>query len=291
MCDDFTALADEAALAKRGLNRRQFAAIGAAAAGSMTFGAACAAQGSSGLAESNVSITTPDGTMDAFLVHPAEGKHPAIIMWPDIAGLRDAYKIMARTLAASGYAVVAVNHYYRSAKAPVMQSISEFFAPEGRAKLGPMIQAITNKGITSDSKAIVAWLDKQDAVDSSHKMGVEVYCMTGGYAVRTAAAVPDRVGAGCSFHGAGLVTDAPDSPHRLLKDTKAVFLFAIAQNDDHRSPNDKVALAKAAEQSGRGARVEVFHGDHGWCTVDSAVYQKIEAERARQLSLSLYSKL
>lgn len=289
MCDDFTALADEAALKKRGLSRREFAAAGAVAVGSMAMYPAHAAE--TGLTEGAVNIRTKDGTMDAFFVHPAEGKHKAIIMWPDIAGLRDAYKEMARSLAKEGFAVVAVNHYYRNARAPVMNSISEFFAPEGRERLGPMIQAITNPKIMDDARAIVAWLDQQEAVDTSKKIGAEGYCMTGSYAVRTAAAVPDRVGAASSFHGGGLVTDASDSPHRLLKDTKAVFLFAIARNDDAQAPHEKYELRKAGEEAGRATRAEVFHADHGWCTLDSAVYHKIEAERARQYSLWHYNRM
>ncbi|HTN15861.1 MAG TPA: dienelactone hydrolase family protein [Sphingomonadaceae bacterium] len=292
MCDDFTALADDATLAKRGLSRRDFAAISAAAMGTLTVSTACAAQSEGpALTESTVTITTPDGKMDAFFVHPTEGKHPAVIMYPDIAGLRDAYKVMARTLAASGYAVVAVNHYYRSAKAPVMNTISEFFAPEGREKLGPMMAKLTVPAIVSDAKAIVAWLDQNPAVDTARKIAAEGYCMTGSYAVRTAAAVPDRVGAVSSFHGGGLVTPAPDSPHKMLKGTKALYLFAVAQNDDKRSPDDKVALRHAAEDAGVGAKVEVFAADHGWCTVDSAAYNKVEAERARTLSLWNYGKM
>jgi len=294
MCDEFTALADEAALAKRGLSRRQFAAIGAVAVGTIAaypvHAQVVAGEGEASLTEGVVNIKTKDGTMDAFFVHPAEGKHKAVIMWPDIAGLRDAYMEMARSLAKEGYSVLAVNHYYRSAKAPIMNSISEFFAAGGREKLTPMIQKITNPKIVEDAKAIVAWLDQQPSVDTTKKIGTEGYCMTGSYAVRTAAAVPDRVGAACSFHGGQLVTQAADSPHKLLKDSNAVFLFAIAQNDDAQAPTDKIELRHAAEQGNRAARVEVFHADHGWCTIDSASYHKVEAERARQYSLWHYGR-
>jgi carboxymethylenebutenolidase len=259
----------------------------------MSLGAVAKAQAAGGLSEETVAITTPDGTMDAFFVHPATGKHPAIIMWPDIAGVRDAFKAMARELAANGYAVACVNQYYRSSKAPVMNSIAEFFTPDGRGKLTPMIQKITNPGIMSDAKAIVAWLDGNPAVDTAKKVGVEGYCMTGGYAARCAAAVPGRIDAACSFHGAGVVTDAPDSPHKLVKDSdpECLFLFAIAQNDDQRSPGDKVVLGKTAEETGRGMRAEVFHADHGWCVPDSPVYSKWEAVRARNIALAFYSKL
>jgi carboxymethylenebutenolidase len=228
--------------------------------------------------------------MDAFFVHPSDGAHAAVIMWPDIAGLRPGYMMMARTLAARGFAVLAVNHYYRNATAPVMESISEFFTPEGRQRLGPMIQAITLDGIASDANAIVKWLDEQDAVDSSKKMGAEGYCMTGSYAIRTAAAVPSRVGAVSSFHGGGLVAPGPTSPHRLFNNT-TYYLIAIAKNDDENAPNDKNEIRLAAEQAGAGVRIEVFQGDHGWCAVDSAAYHEIEANRAREMSIFHYDKL
>ena len=288
MCDDFTAVADDAALAKRGLNRREFAAISAATFGAMGVGATAFAQ--DGLTENMVSVPMPDGTMDAMFVHPSDGAHAAVIMWPDIAGLRPGYMMMARTLAARGFAVLAVNHYYRSATAPVMESISEFFSPEGRQRLGPMIQAITLDGIASDANAIVTWLDGQDAVDSSKKIGTEGYCMTGSYAIRTAAAVPERIGAASSFHGGGLVTDAPTSPHRLFKPS-AYYLIAIAKNDYENAPHEKDELRLAAEQAGAGVRVELFQGDHGWCAVDSAAHHEIEAKRAREMSVFHYEKL
>lgn len=291
MCDEITVIEADETLAGRGVSRREFAALGGAAVAALGLSTAAAAQAAGGLAEATVSIPTPDGAMDAFFVHPAEGAHPAVIMWPDIAGVRDAFKAMARALAAKGYAVACVNQYYRSSKAPVMASISEFFDPAGRAKLQPMIQKITNPGIMSDAKAIVAWLDKQPAVDATKKVGVEGYCMTGGYGARCAAAVPARIGAACSFHGAGIVTDAPDSPHKLIKDSdpECYFLFAIARNDNQRSPDDKIVLGKVAEETGRGIRAEVFQADHGWCVPDTPAYNNQEAERARQLGLWFYS--
>ncbi|MBS1239440.1 MAG: dienelactone hydrolase [Proteobacteria bacterium] len=292
MCDEFTLEADDAALAKRGLSRREFAAVSAATVGTLAASTAWAAQdGGPALTESTVAVTTPDGKMDAVFVHPAEGKHPAIIMWPDIAGVRDANKVMARSLAAQGYAVLLVNQYYRSAPAPVMNSISEFFNPDSRAKLTPMIQKITNPGIQSDAKALVAWLDAQVPVDAAKKIGVEGYCMTGGYGARCANAVPDRIGAACSFHGGGLVSPAPDSPHRLMKGTKALYLFAVAQNDDKARPTERDELRLAAEAAQVGARIELFYADHGWCVPDAPAYQKVEADRARTLSLWHYARM
>ncbi|WEK45762.1 MAG: dienelactone hydrolase family protein [Candidatus Andeanibacterium colombiense] len=299
MCDEHTLEADELNLAKRGLSRREFAAITAVsmttlAAGTPVFaqdGPSAAPAGGVPTSEAAVKVKTPDGTMDAFFVYPSTGKHPAIIMWPDIAGLRDAYKVMARDLAAKGYAVLAVNQYYRSAPAPVMNTISDFFQPGGRDKLAPMMQKITNPGIASDAKALVAWVDAQPQVDTAKKIGVEGYCMTGGYGARCANAVPGRIGAASSFHGAGLVTGQPDSPDQLMKGTTALYLFAVAHNDDVARPQERDQLRLAAEDAQVGARIELFAADHGWCTIDAPSYHKEEANRARLLSLWNYSKM
>lgn len=290
MCDD---LADEqkgATLASSGLSRRDFAALGTV--GSL---AACAAPRSSlpgaALAEDMVTIPTPDGTADAFFVRRARGRAPAVIMWPDIAGLRDAYKEMARRLAADGYAVLAVNHYYRSAAAPILNSIAEWRTPEGQARLKPMIAALNPAGTSRDAAAFVRWLGTRADVDQRKGIGTCGYCMGGPYTVRTAAAAPGRIKAAASFHGAGLVTDAADSPHRLLGQTKAGFLFAIAQNDDARAPEDKAVLAAAAQAAGRPAEVDVYKADHGWCTLDAPVYNKAEADRAWARMLALFKAL
>ena len=184
MCDDLTAHEEEAALAASGLNRRQFAAISAAGVLAACTGSQSEAKPRAGLTESAVAITTPDGTADAFFVRPAKGKHPAIIMWPDIAGSRPAYMEMGRQLASAGYAVLVVNHYYRSAKAPIMASMAEWRTPEGQAKLKPMIAAIKPQGVTTDTMAFVAWLDKQPAVNRQRGIGNIGYCMTGPYTVR-----------------------------------------------------------------------------------------------------------
>lgn len=292
MCDEFTAQAETDALDRKGLSRRQFAAVGAA--GVL---AACGSNGEAkqqagpALTETMVTVTTPDGQADAFFVHPAKGKHPGVVMWPDIAGLRDAYKEMGRRLASEGYAVLVVNHYYRSARAPILSSMAEWRTPEGQAKLKPMIDALSPAGTTRDAKAFVAWLDGQAAVDTRRGIGTNGYCMGGPYTVRTAAAVPDRVRAAASFHGAALVTDAPDSPHKLLGQTRASFLFAIARNDDARAPGDKDALRAAAAAAHRPAEIEVYPADHGWCTIDAPVYDKAQAERAWGRMVALYKGL
>lgn len=290
MCDDFTAAEDEAALARKGWNRREFGAIGAAAAlAACSGGEATAADGS--IAEHMVDVRTPDGIADCFFVHPAKGKHPGVILWPDIGGLREAKKAMARRLAAEGHAVLAVNPYYRSARAPVMESFAEFRTETGRAKVMPMRDRLTPEAVTRDAAAYVAFLDAQQAVDPARGIGNHGYCMGGPFTIRTAAAAPGRVRAAASFHGAGLVTDQPDSPHRLLPATRAAYLIAIARNDDARAPADKDTLRKAAADAARPAEIEVYAADHGWCVPDSPVYDKAEADRAFARLLALYARL
>lgn len=289
MCDDLTAIEEQQALAARGIDRRSFAALGVAGLGVLA--APLAAKAPAGLAEQMVTVTTPDGKLDAFFVHPAKGRQPAVILWPDIAGLREAYKVMARRLAADGHAVLVLNQYYRSAPAPHFDAITQWRTPEGQAKLRPMIPLLTPEAIERDAKAAVAWLDGQKAVDRKRGIGSSGYCMGGPFTVRTAHAVPGRVRAAASFHGGSLVTDKPGSPHQLLKATKAGYLFAIARNDDARAPADKDALRDAAKAAGRPAEVEVYPADHGWCTIDSPVFDKVQADRAWDRMLALFKAL
>ncbi len=289
MCDDLTAIEEEQALESRGFDRRSFTALGVTGLGVMAAPLAATVPG--GLAEHSVMVPTPDGKMDAFFVHPAKGKHPAVILWPDIAGLREAYKVMARRLAGEGYAVLVLNQYYRSAPAPHFNAIAEWRTPEGQAKLRPMIPLLNSGAVERDAWAAADWLDKQATVNAKRGIGTAGYCMGGPFTVRTAHAVRDRVRAAASFHGASLVTDKPDSPHLLLQATKASYLFAIARNDDARAPGDKDALRQAAKAAGRAAEVEVYPADHGWCTIDAPVYEKTQAERAWARMLALFRTL
>lgn len=291
MCDELTLADDEARASARGISRRDFSAMAAMGAAAALGRAEAALAAGPVLSESAVTITTPDGVCDALFIHPAKGKHPGVILWPDIAGLREAFKLMARRLAGEGHAVLLVNHYYRGARAPVLSTLDEWRTPAGQAVLKPLLATVSPAGTVRDAKAFVAWLDRQPAVDTHRKIGSQGYCMTGGYAVRTAAAVPGRVAAAASFHGAGLVSDAPDSPHRLLGQARAGFLFAVAQNDDARAPGDKTALKEAAAAAHRPAEVEVYHADHGWCVLDAPSYNRAEAERAWARLLALYAKL
>lgn len=290
MCDEFTAIEEDKALRQHGLNRRQFAATGAAVAIAACTGGTSEAKGRK-LAEAMVGIATPDGTMDAFFVHPAQGRHPAVMLWPDIAGLRDAYKEMARRLAGAGYAVLVANHYYRAGKAPFVTAMAEWRTPAGQEKLKAPIASLSPANTVRDATALVGWLDGQKPVDPRKGIGTQGYCQTGSFAIRAAAALPDRIRAAASFHGGGLVTDKPDSPHRLFAASQARYLIAIARNDDARAPGDKDALRAAATSAGKNAEIEVYQADHGWCTLDAPVYDKAEADRAWGRLLELYKGL
>jgi carboxymethylenebutenolidase len=292
MCDDLTAIEEEAALSRTGLDRRSFAGLGAASLAALAAPlGAKTAKAPPPPTEKMVRIPTTSGQMDAFFVHPKTGRWPAVILWPDIAGLREAYKVMARRLAADGHAVLVINQYYRSAPAPHFNAITEWRTPAGQEKLRPMIPLLTPDAIVLDTRAAAEWLDRQRPVHSGRGMGVAGYCMGGPFAVRSAFAYPARVRAVASFHGGSLVTDRPDSPHRLFAATSARFLFAIAQNDDKRAPGDKDALRTAATEAERESEVEVYPADHGWCTIDSPVYDKVQAERAWGRMLELFRTL
>ena len=237
--------------------------------------------------ESDVTITTPDGTADCYFVHPSSGTAAGVLLWPDIFGLRPALRQMGKRLAESGYSVLVVNPFYRVKKAPT----AENGAATPIQQVMPLMQALTETTHMTDAKAFVAWLDKQPAVAKNRKLGTQGYCMGGPMAMRTAVAAPDRVGAVASFHGAALVTNAPNSPHLQAARTKAQFLIAIATNDDQRSPNDKTALKETFEKANLPAEIEVYTGAaHGWCPPDTAVYNEAQAEKAWGRLLALYGK-
>jgi carboxymethylenebutenolidase len=237
--------------------------------------------------ESEVNIKTPDGTCDAYFVHPASGTAPGVLYWPDIFGLRPAARQMGKRLAESGYSVLVVNPFYRQKKAPT--------AEQGGATpiqgLLPLMQALTEQTHMTDAKAFVAWLDQQPSVAKNRKMGTQGYCMGGPMAFRTAAAVPGRIGAVASFHGGGLVTDMPNSPHLQAATSKAQFLIQIADNDDMRSPKDKDVMKETFAKAKLPAQIEVYKGAaHGWCPPDSTVYNEAAAEKAWGNLMALYSK-
>ena len=237
--------------------------------------------------DADVTVATPDGTCDAYFVHPASGTAPGVLLWPDIFGLRPAMRQMGKRLAESGYAVIVVNPFYRVKKAPT----SDAGAATPIAQLMPLAQALNETTQMTDAKAFIGWLDQQASVAKNRKVGTQGYCMGGPIAFRTAAAVPDRVGAVASFHGGGLVTSNPNSPHLQAAKTKAQFLIAIAANDDARAPNDKTVLKETFEKAGPPAEIEVYTGAaHGWCPPDSGVYNEPQAEKAWSRLLALYGK-
>jgi carboxymethylenebutenolidase len=237
--------------------------------------------------DADVNIKTPDGTADCYFVHPATGTAPGVLMWPDIFGLRPAFRQMAKRLAESGYSVLVVNPFYRVRKAPT----AEAGAATPTSKVVPLMQALNETTHMTDAKAFTAWLDQQPSVARNRKMGTQGYCMGGPMAFRTAAANPDCVGAVATFHGAGLVTDQPNSPHLQAAKTHAQFLIAIAANDDQRSPNDKTVMKDSFAKANRPAEVEVYAGAaHGWCPPDTAVYNEPQAEKAWGRLLALYGK-
>ncbi len=291
MCDENTVEESERYLQAKqsgGVSRRQFGALTTAAAMAMALPrVANAAE----VTESEVLIETPDGKTDAYFVHPASGAHPGVIVWPDILGLRPAFRLMGKRLAESGYAVLVVNPYYRMASAPVVKP-GESFQDEGtRAKVLPMARALTAETNVTDARAFVTWLDAQDAVDGNRPIGTTGYCMGGPMTMRTAAAIPDRIGAGASFHGGRLATDGADSPHLLVPTMQASFLFAIAENDDEREPEAKNILRESFDAAGLEAEIEVYEGAmHGWCALDSRVYNEAQAERAWSRLLVLFER-
>jgi carboxymethylenebutenolidase len=279
------------------LSRRDFV--------SMTVGVGIAATGGAELlaqaqvVETPVEIKTPDGICDAAFIHPQTGAHPGVIVWPDAFGLRPSLREMGRRLAGAGYSVIVVNPFYRVAKAPVFEDAStfNFGDPPQRAKLTPLMASIGAAGaVEKDAPAFVAWLDSQRQVDRAKKIGTQGYCMGGPLVMRTAASAPDRIGAGGSFHGGGLVTNNPDSPHLLAPKIKAKMYFGIAANDDAQQPDAKTKLKDAFEAARNPAEIEVYsQSQHGWCISDmpkqgngQPIYNKADADRAWAKLLALY---
>lgn len=258
------------------VSRRTFG-LGVAAAVGLT---AAEARAQASVTEKDVTVKTADGVADAALFYPAgKGSWPAVLVWPDIMGLRPVFRDMGRRLAAQGYVVLVPNPFYRSAKPDDYAKLS-FAAPEGRAALMGYRGAMTDAGVDNDAKAYLAFLDAQPQTNKKKKVGVQGYCMGGPLTFRTAAAVPARVGAAATFHGGGLVTAQPNSPHLLVAKTGAAYLVCVAKNDDARAPTDKDVLKKTFEEAKRPAVVEVYGGDHGWTVKGSQVYNEAEAERA-----------
>lgn len=284
MCEDHNFEKDRQEFERLGLvTRRQFGIMLGAGMAMMLPRVPNAAT----VTESEVTITTPDGTADCYFVHPASGTAPGVLMWPDIFGLRPAFRTMGKRLAESGYSVLVVNPFYRLHKAPT----AEAGTATPISSLMPLAHSLNETTELTDAKAFIAWLDSQKSVAKHRKIGTQGYCMGGPMAFRTAAAVSGRIGAVATFHGGGLVTDQPNSPHLEAARSKAQFLVAIASNDDARSPNDKNTLKDTFEKAKLHAEVEVYEGAaHGWCPPDSSVYNEPKAEKAWSRLLALYGK-
>lgn len=288
MCDELTNKDAEEYLRRNGLTRREFNIRGAGVALAMLLPTVANALD---VVEQDVMVETPDGEADCYFVHPASGNHAGVIVWPDIVSIRPAFRMMGKRLAESGYSVLVVNPYYRTARGAVVPEGKTFRDPGIRDLLMPHARTLSPKTCVTDGRAFVEYLDKQPTVDNGRKIGTTGYCMTGSYTLRLAAAIPDRIGAGGSFHGGGLATDAEDSPHLLTSQMNAGFLIAIAENDDKRNPDEKVLLREAFDKADVEAEIEVYEGTlHGWCPPDSAVYNEEQAERAWSRLLALFER-
>ena len=269
------------------LSRRQFGALGIGAATAFVLQRPLNAVA---VTESDVKIKTPDGTCDAYFVHPATGAAAGVLIWPDILGLRPAFRQMGKKLAESGYSVLVVNPFYRSKPAPVIPDGGKFSDPAVRNIVMPLSQSLNPTTQVTDAKAFVAWLDQQASVDKKKKIGTMGFCMSGPFTIRTAATAPDRVGAAASFHGGGLTTKNPDSPHLSIPQTKASYLFAIADNDDKRDPESKTILKETLDKAKLHGEVEVYPAAHGWVPTDMEPHDPVQAERAWGRLLELFKK-
>lgn len=288
MCDEQTAKDVEEYLRRNALTRREFGKRGAGVALALMLPPVANALD---VVEQDVMVKTPDGMADCYFVHPASGRHAAVIVWPDIVGIRQAFRDMGRRLAESGYSVLVVNPYYRTVKGAAVPEGKGFRDPGIRDLLMPHARSLSPETCVTDGRAFVEYLDQQESVDTNRKIGTTGYCMTGSYTLRLAAAMPDRIGAGGSFHGGGLATDKEDSPHLLVSKMKAGFLIAIAANDDERDPNAKVLLREAFDANDVSAEIEVYEDTlHGWCPPDSAVYNEAQAERAWSRLIDLFER-
>lgn len=292
MCDETTERELDLYLKEKAFTRREFT-VGASAVVAAT-GIASAAIAmpkyeKSELTETAVSVPTPDGQADALFIHPNDGAHAAVIIWPDIHGVRPAFFDMARRLAGAGYSVLAVNPYYRTHTGRLFFDGESFRDPGGRERVTPHYNALSPQTVATDGKALTAWLDQQPAVDATRGIGAIGFCMTGSWTLRAAAAVPDRIKAPCSFHGGGLVTDKEDSPHLLAEKITGGVLIAIAENDHDRQPDAQGALIAAFAAAEVPAEIEVYEDAlHGWVPTDSRAHHPEQSERAWSRMLALF---
>ena len=287
MCDiDTQKDADNYLKTHSELSRREFTTLATGAGMAMMMPSIASAQS---ISERDVEIRTPDGVADCHFAYPSTGSHAAVLVWPDILALRPAFREMGRRLAREGYAVLTVNPFYRDARSPVVGLGASFGQPEIETWCCLWPETLTQT-LTSDARTFTAWLDEQDEVDTSKGIGTTGYCMGGPMVMRTVAAVPGRFAAGATFHGGGLATGNPDSPHLLIPETQASMLHCVADNDDQNDPQAKMTLREAYDSAGINAEIEVYSGAlHGWCAIDSQVYHLDQAEKAWARLLNLFA--
>jgi len=288
MCDYDTQKDADAYLEEHpDMSRRDFTKLATGASMAMMLPAVANAQS---ISERDVEIRTPDGVADCHFAYPSNGSHAAVLVWPDILALRPAFREMGRRLAREGYAVLTVNPFYRDARSPVVPLGASFGQPEIRELVLPMARNLNDETHFTDARTFTAWLDEQDEVDTSKGIGTTGYCMGGPMVMRTVAAVPESFAAGGTFHGGGLATGNPDSPHLLIPETRSAMLHCVADNDDQNDPQAKVTLSEAYDAAGIDAEIEVYSGAlHGWCAIDSQVYHQQQAERAWSRLLNLFA--
>jgi carboxymethylenebutenolidase len=286
------------------ISRREFTALSiaagvtAAAATAATAATGATGAGATPVVETDVQVAAPAGLCDAALIHPQQGSWPGVILFTDVFGLRPTMRGMARRLAAAGFTVLVPNPFYRTSKPPGLSLDIDFNNPADRAKIDTLRAPLTGDAVMEDAATYVKFLDSQAAVDRRAKMGVFGYCMGGPMTLQAAAAVPDRIGAGASFHGGGLVSDKPDSPHRLVSKMRTQFYVGIAMNDDQRQPDAKSTLNNAFKAAHLQAKIEVYDGClHGWCVKDMPqspgkppIYNEAQAERAWGELVSLFKR-
>ena len=211
--------------------------------------------------ESDVDVKTPDGVADSALFHPeGTGTWPGVLIWTDLLGLRPVFRAMGKRLAAQGYVVLVPNPFYRTRRAPVTEGSLDLSKPEELAKVRPLAATLTPETGERDAEAFITFLDAQPQTNAEIKAGVHGYCFGGPFSFRTAASVPVRIGAAASFHGGGLVTAEPSSPHLLIPKMKAQVYVAVAANDNEKDPAAKETLKTAFAEANIPARVELYEG-------------------------------
>jgi carboxymethylenebutenolidase len=281
------------------ISRREFTALSIAVGVAVATGASGATAAE--MTDTDVQVTTPAGICDAALIHPQKGSWPGVILVTDVLGLRPTMRDMAQRLAADGFTVLVPNPFYRTAKPPGLSYDFDFSNPADRAKMDLLRAPLTSDAVMQDATAYVKFLDSQQQVNKKATMGAFGYCMGGPMTLQAAAANPGRIGAGASFHGGGLVTEKPDSPHLLVPKMKAQFYFGIAANDDERQPDAKTQLDDAFKAAHLQAKIDVYAGcQHGWCVKDMdlikappgkpPIYNAVEAERAWGELVSLFKR-